>query len=612
LCLLVVLTVLPLPMARGDTPAVDGNLCVLGVCLNQFPSKGQTIDSYNWCAEEINKVFGEQSKAFHGRVTTRMVLGKQATHAGVMNALTWLQQTAGTKDLVVMYVGAHGFTDAAQGWGIATADGKTLWGREIKAELGKLPCHAIIMIETCTSGGFASVHKNDVPLPANVTALCACSGRQTTDNQLDMAVAEALYGRADFNKDGVVDLDELIRYIELRYREWWPNPTSTAGSGIPILVKAKSLSGPVPLTRVAPNLVGVVHNGTWYSALNEKRNGTNYQVHMLGWASRPGPYFLSNSAAREFMCLPEDGRPLLVEQDGRWYPARLLNRAGADYRVHYIGYNEQEVVAKSRLFLPFVGDPAHANYPYASTGSAGAWGRLGPAGAWKDTMCGVVLNGRLYTVETSGCLYVTDLTRGTWQQIGKAEFGNTAWMFAAHDSLFTIETDGSLYRVNPKDGSWVRVGPERAWRGTRAGAVLASRLYTVETNGGLYATDLTRGNWQQIGKAEFGNTAQMYAAGDSLFTIERDGTLYRVNPKDGSWVRAGPAGAWKPTQAGTVLKGQLYTVETSGCLYVTALTKGTWQQIGKAEFAGTLGMFATAEKLYTIERDGSLYWVSVK
>ena len=53
----------------------------------------------------------------------------------------------------------------------------------------KLPCQAVVFIETCTSGGFASAHKNDPPLPANVTALCACSAKQAVDNQLDMAVA---------------------------------------------------------------------------------------------------------------------------------------------------------------------------------------------------------------------------------------------------------------------------------------------------------------------------------------------------------------------------------------------------------------------------------------
>jgi hypothetical protein len=214
------------------------------------------------------------------------------------------------------------------------------------------------LIETCTSGGFALAHKNDPAVPPNVTALCACSGKQSTDNQLDIAVAEALYGRADFNQDGVVDLDELIRYVELRYKEWWPDPKKAKDRETPVLVKARTLAGPLPLTNVSADLAAVVHDGALWSALLEKKNGDQYQVHLLGWSSTPGPYFLTNTVTRDFICLPDDGRPLLVEQNGIWYPARLLKREGAKYKIHYLGYDEEEEVTRERIKYPFVGQPS--------------------------------------------------------------------------------------------------------------------------------------------------------------------------------------------------------------------------------------------------------------
>jgi hypothetical protein len=45
---------------------------------------------------------------------------------------------------------------------------------------------------------------------------------------------------------------------------------------------------------------------------------------------------------------------------------------------------------------------------------------------------------------------VTDLGSGGWQQLGRPDFGATAFMFAANGSLYTIETDGSLYRVSAR------------------------------------------------------------------------------------------------------------------------------------------------------------------
>jgi len=161
----------------------------------------------------------------------------------------------------------------------------------------------------------------------------------------------------------------------------------------------------------------------------------------------------------------------------------------------------------------------------------GSWERVGEAGAWKPTIVGAVLKGKLYTVETNGGLWETDLGTGTWKQLGKAEFGSTRFLLAAGNNLYTIETDGNLYRVNPNDGSWVGVGPAGAWKPTIAGAVLKGKLYTVENNNGLWETDLNTGGWSQLGKPEFGATRFMFAAGDHLYTIEEDGSLYRVSVK---------------------------------------------------------------------------------
>src|SRR6185436_2955118 len=104
--------------------------------------------------------------------------------------------------------GMHGETDHKEGWEVDTCDGKTLTGRDVKERLVRLPCQVICMLETCGSGGFARDHKDDVPLPPNVTALCACRPRQETENQLDIALGEALRGRADFNHDGLVQIPE--------------------------------------------------------------------------------------------------------------------------------------------------------------------------------------------------------------------------------------------------------------------------------------------------------------------------------------------------------------------------------------------------------------------
>jgi hypothetical protein len=320
-----------------------------------FIRPGGGIEDYDRCTAEIEKVFREQGKPYYRRLQSRQINGAAATRPGILEGLAWLQSNATKNDLVAIYVGCHGATNAEQGWGIVTADGAMVWGRELKSALGKLPCQVLAMVETCTSGGFAMAHKNDIPVPPNVTALCACGEDETTDNQLDLAVAEALYGRADFNHDGAVSLDELIQYTKLRYREWWPITGKSIGSQTPVIVKSPTASGAQPLTAVSPALGAAVHDGTLWSALIEGRDGADYKVHFLGWSAKPGRhYFLADRAAANAVCLPGEP-PVLVERGGKWVPAQLISQAEGKSKVGYLSSGQEETVGSERVRYPFVG-----------------------------------------------------------------------------------------------------------------------------------------------------------------------------------------------------------------------------------------------------------------
>jgi hypothetical protein len=321
-----------------------------------FLHPADDIDGWDCFPREFEKVFQEQAKEFHRERHARLLLGNQATLASIREQFAWLRSQATAKDSVVFYWGSHGGTDPNEGWGAETADGKTLWGHEVKKELAKLPCHALVFIETCGSGGFDRPHKNDPPVPANVTALCACSDGQSASNELDIAALEGLWGRADFNGDKTIELDELLRYVKARYQVMYPGPDD--GELVrPVMVKGKGMPGSIRLTRVSRQLGAVVHEGWLYSALVNQREGDQYNVHILGYNNRPGPYFITNLAPRDCVCLPGDGPTLEVEQNGTWYPARLLSRVGNQFKVRYLGYDEEEVVTRQRMRQAFVPVP---------------------------------------------------------------------------------------------------------------------------------------------------------------------------------------------------------------------------------------------------------------
>jgi hypothetical protein len=242
---------------------------------------------------------------------------------------------------------------------------------------------------------------------------------------------------------------------------------------------------------------------------------------------------------------------------------------------------------------------------------AGSWKAVGKAGDWVGTIAGVVLDGRIYTAESSGALYATEPATGAWKQIGKKDFANTRFLFAAIGKLFSIEKDGSLYAISPVDGSWHGVGKAGSWAGTIAGVALNNKIYTVEASGALYVTDPAAGAWKQVGKNDFANTKFLFAAANKLFSIEKDGSLYAINPADGSWKRLGQTGAWAGTVCGSGAGDGILTIEASGSLFETDTASGAWKQLGQPAFAATRFMFFCGGMLYTIEKSGGLYQVNV-
>ena len=98
----------------------------------------ESIDGWDCFPREFEKVFQEQAKAFYQQSYPRQLLGAHATHRGIMEQLAWLQSNATAQDMVVIYFTSHGGTDPTEGWCVITADDKTFWGHELKAELAKL------------------------------------------------------------------------------------------------------------------------------------------------------------------------------------------------------------------------------------------------------------------------------------------------------------------------------------------------------------------------------------------------------------------------------------------------------------------------------------------
>jgi hypothetical protein len=213
----------------------------------------------------------------------------------------------------------------------------------------------IVVNDACQSGNWPKEFEGD-PMPRNVTALCCCLSTQNSGIEFDITLFEALYGKADFDNNGIVDLDEVIKYCELRIRE------VQGGKLTPVLHKAKQLKHPLPLTKANPDLVSVVHKREVFAAVVDKQDGDNFEVRVIGF-DKPGKAGLGagtvpNKFTRANVLLPKDGAPLMAKKESGWHPACLLGKEGQDYKIRYVGSDGEAVVKSAQVRHLFAGNPS--------------------------------------------------------------------------------------------------------------------------------------------------------------------------------------------------------------------------------------------------------------
>jgi hypothetical protein len=346
--LLVVLVLSPLPLqSAGDPVKKQGTLYIVAI--------GQE-NGWEFLPEGFDRVMRDQGKAMYGDIQSRVLTGKKATRKELLDGLDWMCQNAKADDLVMVFIACHG-TCTKEGESVfATRDG-SVRPRDIKKALAQLPCQAIVVNDACCSGNWPKELPDD-PMPPNVTALCCCLSTQFSGIEFDITLFEALYGKADFNKDGVVDLDEVIKYCGLRIQE------VQGGKLTPVLHKAKNLKNALPLTKANPDLVSMVHKGEVFAAVVEKHDGDDYHLRAIGFSDKKGAGlggYMPSKFTREHIILPKDGAALMVEKGGKWHPACLVGKENADYKIRYVGsQGGEEVVVGERVRHLFAGNPGEA------------------------------------------------------------------------------------------------------------------------------------------------------------------------------------------------------------------------------------------------------------
>jgi hypothetical protein len=223
-------------------------------------SVGAQLDasSRDWYAHDA--LYMRQSFALcesnHKSTHSKMLLGTEATPLKVRDALNWIAISACESDSLIIFFSAHGKTDDNGQYqmflspdekdGTLINDG-SLKDKEFVSALSGLKCPALILVDTCQSGGFES-ELNSSSIKGSF--LFSCDVCEFSSGQMEqpsvphgnfvIAAVEGTSELADKNQDVMVTEDEFLNYIIERVPVYdpWQHPRRLDHKGRPANILA--------------------------------------------------------------------------------------------------------------------------------------------------------------------------------------------------------------------------------------------------------------------------------------------------------------------------------------------------------------------------------------
>lgn len=252
-------------VSRGLSPTIEveqkhgddklPNLYMLVVGINDYPDEGNKLRYASSDAQTIAKVLQEKTKNVFGKVELKIILDRNATRANVMAGIEWLEKNMTAADVGLFYFSGHGTKDDENNFYLCTVDvGRDLKktcisGDIMKQKLTNMPGRVIAMLDACHSGAAQfSIGRADNLVrdlqndDCGVVVIAASLGEEySLESQVDkggfftLALTEGLTGKADFNQDGLIQLNEALDYTVRRVREMSndkQHPASSSSSKI--------------------------------------------------------------------------------------------------------------------------------------------------------------------------------------------------------------------------------------------------------------------------------------------------------------------------------------------------------------------------------------------
>ena len=254
-------------MAR---PRGRSTLYVVAIGINDYSDKRLKLDCAAPDARSLRQAFLTNSRRlFPGGVEARLLLDGQATRANILAGLRRLAGAVKSGDVAVVFYAGHGDCKIEGQFYLVPFDADLrnlsstgVSGEAMKKAIGDLPCTTMLVLDACYAGSFDGKKKGrktralpvqsdavvaDLVYDSGLVVMCGASKEQEAAEEngrgfFTRAITEGIGGKADYDKDGQVEVLELQIYVP-------PGCASCGGEqeptiSIPSVVRTFALSQP--------------------------------------------------------------------------------------------------------------------------------------------------------------------------------------------------------------------------------------------------------------------------------------------------------------------------------------------------------------------------------
>ncbi len=218
--------------------------------------KDPAIQSLDYAAkdaldmETVLKLQKGLKERLYSDVEVKTLTDAEATQKEIFKGLGWLAKAPAQGDVAILFVSGHGFTDETgdyqfmpydaeveqTAFGVTPVEGTGVPHSEFKRALQRVQrAHTFFLFDTCHAGDATGAKFKGAPesygkfvselssAETGARVLASSEGRELSieskewqNGAFTKALVEALHGKADFGKEGVVRSSELVAYVQRR------------------------------------------------------------------------------------------------------------------------------------------------------------------------------------------------------------------------------------------------------------------------------------------------------------------------------------------------------------------------------------------------------------